>query len=264
MSRTALVTGASSGIGAAFAEVCASRGFDLIVTARREDRLRALAASIEHRHGRRVHVIAADLADPAGPKTLCEAISARGLTVDMLVNNAGFGVPGSYAGSQWERQAALLQVLVVALAEVTHRFLPGMVERKYGRIINVASLAGLIPAPAGHTLYPAAKALVISFSQSLSEEVARHGVHVTALCPGFTLSEFHDVTDTRRLISKLPSFMWMDAPAVAAAGFDAVMAGRTIVVPGKLNRVIAAVGRHLPAAFEVFQRRFSWAYRRTD
>jgi uncharacterized protein len=264
MPRLALVTGASSGIGAAFAEVCASRGFDVIVTARREDRLRVLAASIERRHGRRVHVIPADLAEPGGAKALCDAVSSRGLTVDMLVNNAGFGVPGSYAGSQWERQAELLQVLVVALAEVTHRFLPGMIERKYGRIINVASLAGLIPAPAGHTLYPAAKALVISFSQSLSEEVARHGVHVTALCPGFTLSEFHDVTDTRRLISKLPSFMWMDAPAVAAAGFDAVMAGRTIVVPGKVNRVIAALGRHLPGAFEVFQRRFSWAYRRTD
>lgn len=264
MARTALITGASSGIGAAFAEVCAERGFDLILTARREDRLRALALSIEQRYGRRVHVVPADLADTAGPKALGDAIAARGLTVDMLVNNAGFGVPGSYWGSRWERQAELLQVLVVALAELTHRFLPGMVERKYGRIINMASLAGLIPAPAGHTLYPAAKALVISFSQSLSEEVARHGVHVTALCPGFTLSEFHDVTDTRRLMSKLPRFMWMDAPAVAAAGFDAVMAGRTIVVPGKVNRLIAAIGRHFPGLFEAFQRRFSWAYRRTD
>src|SRR5688572_20025631 len=98
MARTALVTGASSGIGAAFADVCAERGFDLILTARREDRLRALATSIEQRHGRRVHVVPEDLADPAGPRALCDAIAARGLTVDMLVNNAGFGVPGSYAG----------------------------------------------------------------------------------------------------------------------------------------------------------------------
>lgn len=264
MTRTALITGASAGIGAAFAEVCAARGFDLILTARREERLRALASSIGQRHGRRVHVIPADLTDPAGPKALFDEVTRLGLAVDMLVNNAGFGVPGAYTSSPWERQAALLQILVVAPAELTHRFLPGMVARRYGRIINVASLAGLIPAPAGHTLYPASKALVVGFSQSLAEEVCRHGVYVTALCPGFTLSEFHDVTDTRHLVKKLPGFMWMEAPAVAAAGFDAVMAGRKIAVPGTLNRVIASVGRHLPRLFDLFQRRFSWSYRRTD
>lgn len=264
MNRVALITGASAGIGAAFAEVCAARGFDLIVTARREDRLRALAASIELRHRRRVHVIPIDLADPTGPDGLCRAIAERGLVVDLLVNNAGFGVPGVLAGSRWERQAELLQVLIVALVELTHHVLPGMIERKYGRIINVASLAGLLPAPAGHTLYPAAKAFVIRFSEALAEEVGRHGVHVTALCPGFTLSEFHDVTDTRHLVGTLPRFMWSDASAVAAYGLDAVMAGRTVVVPGRLNRVLAAVGRHLPWLFAAFQRRFSWAFRRTD
>jgi short-subunit dehydrogenase len=264
MTRTALITGASSGIGEAFAHVFAERGFDLVLTARREDRLRTLAASLAGTHGRRVEVIRADLAHPQGAATVWREVTDRGITVDALVNNAGFGVPGSYAGSEWARQAELLQVLVVALAELTHRCLPGMVARKYGRIINVASLAGLIPAPAGHTLYPASKALVVSFSQSLAEEVTRHGVYVTALCPGFTLSEFHDVTDTRRLMSRLPRFMWMDARTVAASGYDAVMAGRTNVIPGTVNRLIAAIGRQLPGAFEAFHRRFSWAYRRTD
>ena len=143
--------------------------------------------------------------------------------------------------------------------------MPGMIERKYGRIINVASLAGLIPPPAGHTLYPASKAFVISFSEALAEETARRqDVHVTALCPGFTYSEFHDVTSTRDLMNKLPRFMWSDARTVAEAGYDAVMEGRTIVVPGRLNRVIAWVGRHAPGFFAMFQRRYSWSYRRTD
>ena len=261
--RLALITGASSGIGAAFAEVFASRGFDLIVTARREDRLRALATSLEERCGARVHVMPADLADRGAPEALCREIAHRGLIVDALVNNAGFGVPGTYGQTTWERQADLLQVMVVAVAELTHRLLPGMIERRYGRIVNVASLAGLVSAPAGHTMYPASKAFVIRFSQALSEEVGRHGVHVTAVCPGFTLSEFHDVTDTRHLVRRLPRFMWMDAATVAEKGFNAVMQGRAVYVTGRVNRSIAVVARHAPRLFEAFQRRFSWAYRKT-
>src|SRR2546428_9163734 len=114
--------------------------------------------------------------------------------------------------------------MVVAVAEMTRRLLPGMIERRFGRIINVASLAGLVPAPAGHTLYAASKAFVIKFSEALSHEVTRHGVHVTAVCPGFTLSEFHDVRGTRDRVSKMPSWMWMDSPTVPKQGFDAVIA----------------------------------------
>ena len=125
---------------------------------------------------------------------LCDQVTARGIIVDGLVNNAGYGVPGAYVNSTWETQHAFLQVMVVAVAELTHRLLPGMLERGYGRILNVASLAGLVPAPAGHTLYAASKSFMIKFSESLAHEVGHRGVHVTALCPGFTLSEFHDVT----------------------------------------------------------------------
>ena len=172
-----------------------------------------------------MQVIAADLSERDAPARLCREIADRGLTVDVLVNNAGYGVPGAFTASEWARHEALLQVMVVAPAELTRRLLPGMVDRGYGRIINVASLAALVPAPAGHTLYAACKALVVKFSESLSNEVARSGVRVTALCPGFTRSEFHDVTGTRATVARLPRWLWMDAAAVARQGFEASMAG---------------------------------------
>jgi len=258
----ALVTGASSGIGAALAEMFAMQGFDLVITARREDRLRVIAASIRERHGVAVDVVPVDLASPGAVAVLCTEIARRGLAVDAFVNSAGFGVPGRYDRASWEAQAALLQVMVTSMAELTHRLLPGMLDRRYGWILNVASLAGLLPAPAGHTLYPAAKALVVRFSEALSEEVRGHGVHVTAVCPGFTLTEFHDVTDTRHLVNRLPGFMWSDAADVAAEAYEAVMRGRALCVPGRVNRVMAFVGRHLPSVFAVFQRRYSWSFRK--
>ena len=262
--RTCLITGASAGIGAAFAEVFAANGFDLILTARRVDRLEAVAANLRTRHGRVVHVIPADLAEPGGVERLCSTVGERGLTVDALVNNAGYGVPGLLTTPAWERQRDLLQVLIGAVVELSWRLLPPMIERGYGRIINVSSLAGLIPAPAGHTLYPAAKSFVMRFSEALAEETRGKGVHVTALCPGFTVSEFHDVTGTRPSVSNLPAVMWMDAPVVARSGFEAVMAGIPVHVPGRANRVIAFVARHAPWVLVQVQRRFSWAYRKTD
>jgi short-subunit dehydrogenase len=246
--RTVLITGASSGIGEAFAEVFAAHGFDLVLTARRHDRLRAVAEHARARHGSAVEVIVADLSDRSSPASICDELRTRGLSIDALVNNAGYGVPGKYASAPWRDQEALIQVMVVGLAELTYRLVPGMVERRYGRIINVASLAGLVPAPGGHTLYAASKAFVIRFSESLSKEVGPAGVHVTALCPGFTLTEFHDRTGTRASVSRLPSWMWMDAPAVAAQGYAAVMAGQCIYMPGRVNRAIAGLVKYLPGA----------------
>ena len=246
VTRTALITGASSGIGEAFADVFASEGFDLAIVARREDRLRAVAERLRNKYGVRVDVFAADLSKRVVVEQLCDDLSARGIRIDALVNNAGYGVPGSYAASPWQRHDDFLQVMVVAVAELTHRLLPGMIERAYGRIINVASLAGLVPAPAGHTLYGASKAFLIKFSEALSNEGRSHNVSVTALCPGFTWSEFHDVTGTRDQMNQMPRWMWMDAATVARQGFDAVMAGHAIYVNGRVNRTIAALVRHLP------------------
>jgi short-subunit dehydrogenase len=186
------------------------------------------------------------------------------VSVDVLVNNAGYGIPGVYVASDWQRQGALLQVMVVAPAELTHRLLPDMIDRRYGRIINVASLAALVPAPAGHTLYAACKAFVVKFSESLASEVAAHGIHVTALCPGFTLSEFHDVTGTRATVKQLPSWLWMDAMTVAREGYAAVMAGAPMHVTGRVNRSIALLGRHLPQrVLKALGRKTAWRYRKT-
>jgi hypothetical protein len=245
-SRTALITGASSGIGEAFADVFAAEGFHLVLTARREDRLAAIAERLRQQHGVTVSVIAADLARPDAAARICDELAARGITVDALVNNAGYGLPGTYTSSPWARQLALMQVMVVSLAELTHRLVPPMVERGYGRVLNVASLAGLVPAPAGHTLYAASKAFVVRFSEALSQEVASAGVHVTALCPGFTRSEFHDVTGTRATVSRLPAWMWMDAPTVARQGYEAVMQGVPVYVNGRVNTTIATLVKYLP------------------
>jgi uncharacterized protein len=264
VTRTALITGASSGIGEAFAEVFAAEGFDLAITARREDRLQLVAERLRKKYGVRVEVFVVDLAKRDAVERLCADVAARGIQVDALVNNAGYGVPGSYGASPWHRHDEFLQVLVTTVAELTYRLLPGMMERGYGRIINVASLAGLVPAPAGHTLYGASKAFLIKFSEALSNEVGRHNIHVTALCPGFTWSEFHDVTGTREQMNRMPRWMWMDAPTVARQGFAAVMAGRPIFIPGRVNRTIAALVRMMPQ-WLVYSlgRRAGRAYRKT-
>jgi short-subunit dehydrogenase len=138
-----------------------------------------------------------------------------------------------------------------------------MIDRGYGRIINVASLAGLVPAPAGHTLYAASKAFLIKFSESLAHEVRRHGVYVTAVCPGFTLSEFHDVTGTRAAVSRMPGFMWMSAADVAQQGFAAVMAGEPMIINGRVNRAIATLVRVLPQRLVIGAgRRIGRSYRK--
>lgn len=261
--RTALVTGASAGIGAAFAAHLAARGYDLVLTARRADRLEALAADLRTRFGIAVLVLPADLADPAAPAALCDRLTAAGRHIDVLVNNAGYGVAGRYAATDWRVQRDFLQVLVTAVAELTHRLLPGMVTRGWGRVINVASLAALVPAAPGHTLYAASKAFLVKFSESLHGEVRAAGVHVTAVCPGFTRSEFHDVTGTRAQVSRMPAWMWLDAEAVAVDGYDAVMAGKPIRVTGRVNQAIATAAKHLPSiVVDAAVRRSAGAYRK--
>jgi short-subunit dehydrogenase len=244
--RTALITGASAGIGAAFARALAARGLDLILTARRTDRLEALAADLRNRHGVAVTVLTSDLAAPDAAAHLVEAIAARGLQVDWLVNNAGYGVPGAFDGNPWPVHADFLRVLMEAPTELAWRLLPGMRTRGYGRILNIASLAGHVPGTAGHTLYAASKAYMIKFSQSLAMENADAGVHVCALCPGFTRSEFHDVTGTRPMMDKLPAYLWQTAEAVVEEGIAAVEKGAPVHVTGWLNRAIKTVVTLLP------------------
>ncbi len=243
---TALVTGASSGIGAEMARAFAAHVFDLGLVARRADRLQALARELSAAHGCAARVIAADLSDPAAPARIFDEVARAGIAVDALVNNAGYGLPGGFLGSSWEQHRAFLQVMVTAVAESCRRFAPGMVDRGRGYIINVGSVAGLVPGTAGHTLYGAAKALVIRFSESLALELRPRGVHVTALCPGFTYSEFHDVNGMRPQVSQLPRWMWMDARTVANQGYDAVMRGDIVCVTGRVNRAMVQLARYMP------------------
>jgi short-subunit dehydrogenase len=244
--KTALITGASAGIGKAFAEELAKDGFDLVLTARRRDRLDALADSLRREHGVRVEVIAEDLTDPQAPERIFAAVKARGLHVDVLVNNAGWGVADTFAQVPWKTHAEFLQVLVTAVPHLTHLCLPGMLERGQGHILNVASLAGLLPGAPTSTMYAAAKSFLIKFSESLSAEVSRKGVHVCAVCPGFTYSEFHDVMGTRSVVSKLASFRWQTANDVAREGLDAAMGGEVVHVTGLANRALSVLMQHLP------------------
>jgi uncharacterized protein len=244
--RTALITGASAGIGKAFAEVFAAKGWNVVLTARRADRLEALARELTARHGVAATAIAQDLAQSEAVRHLYAKVAARGLTIDGLVNNAGFAVPGRYANTSWADQQRFLQVMVSAPCELTHTFLPGMIERGFGRIVNVASVAGLIPGTPGHTLYAGAKAFLVKFSESLISENRRHNVFVTALCPGFTYSEFHDVAGVRERVSKFGKAWWTTAEEVAEAGYEGAMSGRSVVVPGRRNKHIVAIMKLLP------------------
>jgi short-subunit dehydrogenase len=244
--KTALVTGASSGIGKAFAELLAHKGYGLVLTARRRDRLDELASTLQERHGITVHTIAADLADSGASSTIAAELQQKGIAIDVLVNNAGYGVPGSYVNVAWTDHSRFMQVMVTAVLDLTYRLLPSMIERGWGRVINIASVAGMVPSPAGHTLYGASKAFLIRFSEALAAENMPKGVNVTAVCPGFTYSEFHDVTGTRDKMNKVPGVLWLTAADVAREGYDAVMRGDSVVVNGRIYRLLVWLNGALP------------------
>ena len=243
--RWALVTGASAGIGAEFARQLAAKRWNVVLVARRADRLDELARELEATHGIQTRRIALDLALPdAGPRLFA---ATEGLFVELLVNNAGYGVPGALTSQPWPVHRDFLQVLVSLPCELSYLYLPPMQRAKRGAIVNVASLAGHMPGSAGHTMYAASKAYLIRFSQSLALENERHGVKVQALCPGFTYSEFHDVTGARKLVSKMPGYMWMGADEVVRESLAAIERGRPIVlVTGRFNRFFKWLGKHLP------------------
>lgn len=242
----ALVTGASSGIGVEIARELARRGTPLVLTARRLDRLEALAIELRAAHGVDVACIAADLADPAAPAALQAEIERRGIVVGTLVNNAGYGLSGYFLARPWSEQARFLQVMVTAPAELCHRFLGGMRERGRGRIINIASLAGHVPGSAGQTQYAGAKSFLIKLSQSLALEYRREGILVCAVCPGFTYSEFHDVVGSREQMKTISKRMWMDSATVAREALDATDHGDVVFINGGINRWIKRLVDFLP------------------
>ena len=243
-SGTALVTGASSGIGKELARLAAADGYDLILVARRQERLETLARETSVTHGVSARVIARDLADPATPKQIFEELERERTAVDVLVNNAGLGIYGRFWKTDLSRQLEVIQVNMVALTELTGLLLPGMVSRKRGRIVNIASTAAFQPGPY-MAVYYATKAYVLSFSEAIAEELPETGVTVTAVCPGPTITEFQEaagIEDTWLFRGPLV----MDAAKVARAGWTGAKRGKRVVIPGLGNKLIKETVRFSP------------------
>ncbi len=244
--KWALVTGASAGIGASFAKQLAAKGWSLLMVARREDNLVKLKDEIIKNHAVDCHHLAVDLATPNASEVIGSFCQQHDIQVSMLVNNAGYGVPGDFDDSDWKTHHDMLQVMLTSVVELCHLFYPGMKARQHGYIINVASLAGLVPPTAAHTLYGPVKSFLIKFSHSLHLEAKDFNVHVTALCPGFTYTEFHDVNGTRSLVNKLSKKLWMHADDVVKQGIHAVENNQPVYINGWRNQAIAGMSKYLP------------------
>lgn len=239
---TALITGASAGIGEEFARQLAADGFDLVLVARRTDRLEDLATQLRNSHGVGVVVYPGDLSLPGTPHEIFASTESAGLTIDYLVNNAGVSGPHLLRDRDWADHEAFIRLMMTSVAEMCHLYLPGMQERTYGRVVNVASVAGLVVAPGGANYGPA-KAYVVRLSEELAMLAKPHGVHVTALCPGFTHTEFHDVGGLGVMKSGLPKLLWYRTSVVVNDGRKAVEAGKSVQVSGRLYRVVVPLLR---------------------
>ncbi|MCX7553469.1 SDR family oxidoreductase [Marinicella sp. S1101] len=244
--KWALITGASAGIGAEFARQLAAKGWSLLLVARRTDKLTALQTEVTNHNQVECQILAVDLAEVNANQLVFNYCHEQKINISMLVNNAGYGVPGDFDAVDWTTHQAMLQVMLISLVELSHLFYPNMKKEKQGFIINVASLAGLTPPTAGHTLYGALKSFVIKFSHSLHLEAKEHGVHVSALCPGFTYTEFHDVNGTRSMVSQMSKKLWMTASDVVSQGIQAVEKNQAVYINGRRNRMIAGLCKYLP------------------
>lgn len=243
MSKTALITGASGGIGYELALLFAKDGFDCILVARSQDKLKALATHLETEFRVRTQVVARDLSKPNAVDEIYEEVTAASMQVDVLVNNAGFPVFGLFVETDLQAELEMLQVNVVALTALTKLFARGMVQRRSGRILNLASTAAFLPGPL-MAVYYASKAYVLSFSEALANELRGTGVSITALCPGPTRTGFQKrgVMDDSRLVQGQIA----DARSVALAGYRGLMAGKTIVIPGMTNKLVPWTARLSP------------------
>ena len=235
-----LITGASAGLGVEFARQCAARGEELVLVARRRDRLDALAEAI----GGKAHVFPLDLARAEAATSLIEAVEAEGLSVDILINNAGFGLAGKFARLPLERQREMVDLNVATLTELTRLVLPAMQERGRGAILNVASTAAFQPGP-NMAVYYATKAFVLSFSEALHHELKGTGIKVSCLCPGPTATEFGEVAGVN---SPMLSRITADAAGVVRAGLKGLDRNRAVVIPGIANKTTAQSSRFLPRA----------------
>lgn len=244
--QTALVTGGSGGIGLELAKVLARHHFDLVLVARKRDTLEAAAGQLEGKYGITAHVFAADLREPDAPQTIFDFATNETIEINVLVNNAGFGLGGEFVETDVKRELDMIQVNVSALTHLTKLFVPPMVKRQSGRVLNVASTAAFQPGPL-MAVYYATKAYVLSFSEALAEELRNTGVTVTALCPGPTATSFAEAAEmTNSRLFK--TFGVADAASVSEYGFDAMMRGKRLAIPGIRNKILAQANRLAPRA----------------
>lgn len=241
MKRVALITGASAGLGVDFARQLSAKGHDLVLVARRSDRLESLAAELGH-----ARAVAMDLSRPGSAGRLIDNLSKHDETCDLLINNAGFGLVARFADSEPETLRRMIDLNVGALTDLARAVLPAMIERGSGAILNVASTAAFQPGP-GMAVYFATKAYVLSFSEALHEEVLKHGIKVTALCPGPTRTEFGEVAGFKAFAAM--ERLTMQSAPVVRIGLDALESNRAVAIAGPLNKVGAITTRFVPRAF---------------
>jgi short-subunit dehydrogenase len=236
MKRTALITGASAGLGIEFADQLAARGFDLLLVARRAARLEEVGQRLSNEHGVEVETFSADLSKPDAPAQIAHFVREHAIEVAYLVNNAGSAGPHLLEEEDWQPQAEFLELMMLSVTQMCHHFVPAMCERGYGRVINVSSFAGRLARGGSGCHYGPSKAYVIALSEELALDTRKLGVHVSALCPGFTHTDFHEAAGMMEMKQSLPDFLWYDAATVVREGIEAVEKGRAIMPSGRLYR----------------------------
>ncbi len=246
MNPTVLITGASGGIGEELARLFAAHHHPLVLVARTEPKLQSLSGELARAHGIQARSLVADLSDPAAPSRIFDTLRELGVTIDVLVNNAGFGATGAYAEIEYQVEARMIQVNIAALAHLTRLFLPGMLARRNGKILNVASTAAYVPGPF-MAVYYASKAFVLSFSEALAEETRGSGVTVTALIPGPTETNFAATAGNQNSLL-FRSGTAMSAAAVARVGYEGLMAGNRVAIAGVSNKLTVFSTRLAPRA----------------
>ena len=237
---TALITGASAGLGKEFARQLAAGGKDLVLVARRREPMEALASGLHEAHGVDIHILTADMSEPGAPRNLFEACRSQGLAIDYLVNNAGSEGPDLIRHRDWDRQDAYLRLMMTSVSAMCHEFIPGMLERGFGRVLNVASVAGRMSVNGDYSYGPT-KAYVIALSKALASSYKPKGIHVMALCPGFTHTEFHASDRLTIMKSNTPTWIWYDADVVIREGLDALEKGKDEYTSGRLYRFLVPV-----------------------
>ena len=247
MTKTALITGASGGIGYELARIHAENGGDLVLVARSQEKMDELKGELEEKHGVTVYTIRKDLSLHGAAYEVYNKVNDLNIEIDYLINNAGFGDYKHFAVTDWPKQEKMINLNVITLAHLTRLFLPGMISRGSGKIMNVASVASFVPGPT-MSVYFASKAFVLSFSEAVAEEVRGKGITVTALCPGPTVSNFHLVTHdgNKTKDRKMPT-----SREVAAYGYRAMMKGKVVAVPGLDNKLLVALTWFLPKSLMV-------------